>query len=175
MAVFLANERSRLVFKDCRHHGPRCFGTVRAFPAAAIGSTGRDRVVLGMVQEPSSNTTRTGRALREPHTRGQTPHTHTLQHDERIVLQWLCQQSGRHMHVNVPVLRQNNHGAIFLAAYRCRLDTQGAEDALRWAKSTWKAARLGPCQRCQTPTQKRLCLVATRLCARCSLATAIAG
>ncbi len=101
--------------------------------------------------------------------------THTLQHDERIVLQWLCQQSGRHMHVNVQVLWQNNDGAILLAAYRCRLNTQGAEDALRWAKSTWKAARLGPCQRCQTPTQKRLCLVATRLCARCSLATAIAG
>ena len=76
MAVFLANERSRLVFKDCRHHGPRRFGTVRAFPAAAIGSAGRDRVVLGMVQEPSSNTPRNGRAVREPHTRGQTPHTH---------------------------------------------------------------------------------------------------
>ena len=76
MAVFLANERSRLVFKDCRHHGPRRFGTVRAFPAAASGSAGRDRVVLGMVQEPSSNTPRNGRAVREPHTRERIPYTH---------------------------------------------------------------------------------------------------
>ena len=102
--------------------------------------------------------------------------THTMQHDERIVLQWLCQEErGRRMYVNVQVVFKNNESAILMTGYRCLLNQQGAEDALRWAKRTWKAATLGVCQRCQTPTRKRLCLVATRLCARCSLATAIAG
>ena len=123
--------------------------------------------------------------------------TQPLQHDQRIVLQWICQEGarGRRMQIAVSVVWQrwihhtapwscdlmmlphdHNHiEALHLAGYRNELNQQGAEDALRWAKRTWKAATLGVCQRCQTPTRKRLCLVATRLCARCSLATAIAG
>ena len=101
--------------------------------------------------------------------------THTLQHGERIVLMWLCQtEKAKRMFVTVQVVYQNDQCALCMAGYRCRYDTQGAEEALRWAKKTWQAATLGPCQRCQTPTRKRLCLVSTRLCTRCSLATAIA-
>ena len=123
--------------------------------------------------------------------------TQPLQNDERIVLQWLCQEGarGKRMHVAVSVVWQrwihhtppwscdlmmlthdSNHiEALHLAGHKNELSPHGAEDALRWAKRTWTAAVLGPCPRCQTPTRKRLCLVSTRLCARCSLATAIAG
>ena len=101
--------------------------------------------------------------------------THTLQQGERIVLMWLCQnEKAKRMFVTVQVVYHNDQCALCMAGYRCRYDTQGAEEALRWAKKTWQAATLGPCQRCQTPTRKRLCLVSTRLCTRCSLATAIA-
>ena len=122
--------------------------------------------------------------------------THPLQHDERIVLQWICQEGARgRRNVAVSVVWQrwihhtppwscdlmmlthdSNHiEALHLAGHRGELCAHGAEAALRWAKRTWTAAVLGPCPRCQTPTRKRLCLVSTRLCARCSLATAIAG
>ena len=123
--------------------------------------------------------------------------TQPLQNDERIVLQWLCQEGarGKRMHLAVCVVWQrwihhtppwscdlmmlthdHNHiEALHLAGHKNELCVHGAEAALRWAKRTWTAAVLGVCPRCQTPTRKRLCLVSTRLCARCSLATAIAG
>ena len=122
---------------------------------------------------------------------------HAVAPDERIVLQWLCQEAarGRRMHLTLSVVWQQwihtsppwsvdlmslTHDsqhvqALHMAGHTAELCPHSVETALKWAKRTWAAAVLGPCARCQTPLRKRLCLVTTRLCARCSLAVAIAG
>ena len=117
--------------------------------------------------------------------------------DERMVLQWLCQEAarGRRMRLTLSVVWQqwihesppwsvdlmmlpdeSRHvQSLFMAGHRAELCLRSVEAALKWAKRPWAAAVLGPCPRCQTPLRKRMCLVTTRLCARCSLAVAIAG
>ena len=122
---------------------------------------------------------------------------HAIAPDQRIVLQWLCQEAarGRRMHLTLSVVWQRwihqsppwsvdlmmlTHDSahvegLMMAGHRAELCQHSVEAALAWAKRTWAAAVLGPCPRCQTPLRKRLCLVMTRLCARCSLAVAIAG
>ena len=121
---------------------------------------------------------------------------HATAPNERIVLQWMCQEAarGRRMHLAVSVVWQrwihhtppwscdlmmlphdSNHvQGLHMAGHRGELDVHSLETALRWARRTWTAAVIGPRPRCQTNTIKRLCLPTTRRCARCSLASAIA-
>ena len=121
---------------------------------------------------------------------------HAIAPDARIVLQWVCQEGARRrMYLGVSVdwqqwihasqpwsvdLRTLTHTTahvreVYMDGRRAELSPAGVESCLKWAKKTWAAAILGPCVRCQTPQRKRLCLLSTTLCARCSLAVAIAG
>ena len=122
---------------------------------------------------------------------------HALAPDTRIVMSWLSQEAvrGRRMVLGVSVNWQqwtatsepwsvdlqmlpdaSGHvEEVWMAGRRADLCPAGLQECLAWAKRTWKAAVLGPCARCQTPQRKRLCLMSTGLCARCSLARAITG
>ena len=122
---------------------------------------------------------------------------HPLAPDTRIVLSWLSQEGarGRRMFLGVSVNWQQWIAAsepwsvglqmlphtndpveqVWIAGRRADLCPAGLQECLAWAKRTWQAAVQGPCARCQTPQRKRLCLMSTRLYARCSLARAIAG
>ena len=116
--------------------------------------------------------------------------------DTRMVLQWVCQEGARkRMFLGVSVCWQQWIAAsepwsedlqtlthttahvreVYMDGRRAELCPAGVESCLAWAKKTWAAAVQGPCARCQTPKLKRLCLMSTGLCARCSLARAIAG
>ncbi len=123
---------------------------------------------------------------------------HALSPDSRVVLSWITQEAarGRRMFlgtsvdwqqwiapsepwsVDLPSLVQGRHNhvrQVAMAGHRADLTPAGLLESVAWAKRTWQAAVLGPCPRCQTPTRKRLCLISTGLCARCSLARAITG
>ena len=116
--------------------------------------------------------------------------------DTRMVLQWVCQEGARkRMFLDVSIYWQqwiaasepwsvdlqmlpdaSGHvEAVWMAGRRADLCPEGVQECLAWAKKTWQAAVQGPCARCQTPQRKRLCLMSTGLCARCSLARAITG
>ena len=121
---------------------------------------------------------------------------HPLAPDTRMVLQWICQERTRKrmwlivsvhwqqwIHasepwsVDLPTLTHTtNHVREVDIDARCaELCPAGVESCLAWAKKIWAAAVQGPCARCETPQRKRLRLMSTGLCARCSLARAIAG
>ena len=122
---------------------------------------------------------------------------HALAPDARVVLSWLTQEAarGRRMCLGVSVhwqqwiatsepwsvdLQMLPHTSghveeVWMAGRRADFCPAGVQECLAWAKRTWQAAVLGPCARCQTPQRKRLCLMSTGLCARCSLARAITG
>ena len=120
---------------------------------------------------------------------------HPLAPDTRMVLQWICQERSRKrmylvvsvhwqqwIHasepwsVSLPTLTHTANHVREVDLHACSADLcpAGVEVCLAWAKKTWAAAVQGPCARCETPHRKRLCLMSTGLCARCSLARAIA-
>ena len=121
---------------------------------------------------------------------------HATAPNERIVLQWLCQEArGRRMHLTLNIVWQqwvhtaqpwsvdttmlpdaSRHlRSVLMAGHKAELCPHGIQASLKWAKQTWAAAIMGPCARCQTHQRKRLCLISTAFCARCSIAVAIAG
>ena len=121
---------------------------------------------------------------------------HAIAPDACIVLQWLCQEGARRrMYLGVSINWQrwiapsapwsvdlqalphtNGHiEVVWMAGRRADVCPAGVQECLAWAKKTWQAAVLGPCPRCETRQLKRVCLLSTKLCARCSLATAITG
>ena len=117
---------------------------------------------------------------------------HPLAPDTRMVLRWICQEGARkRMFLDVSIYWQQWIAAsepwsvdlptpphvrdVYVDRRGAELNPAGLESCLAWAKKTWAAATQGPCARCETQYRKRLRLMSTGMCARCSLARAIAG
>ena len=169
---------------------------MRTQRAAAFGGAGQHRQLPGAVQQRAGDNAGATGVLQQPGVCDYELLVQPLAADTRMVLQWVCQEGARKrmflgvsvhwqqwIHasepwsVDLPTLTHTtNHVREVDIDARCaELCPAGVEVCLAWAKTTWAAAVQGPCARCETPQRKRLRLMSTGLCARCSLARAIAG